>query len=65
MVPAREPVTIKLYGNRRPYRPTLGRYVTSDELVSLASEGIEIVVRDANTGADVTGCILSENPTEH
>jgi len=28
MVPTREPVTIKLYGNRRLYRPTLGRYVT-------------------------------------
>ena len=65
MVPAREPVTIKLYGNRRLYRPTLGRYVTGDELVALASEGIEIVVRDANSGADVTGCILSENLTEH
>ena len=37
MVPAREPVTIKLYGNRHLYRPTLGGYVTCDELDSLAS----------------------------
>jgi polyhydroxyalkanoate synthesis regulator protein len=65
MDPARDPVTIKLYANRRLYRPTAGRYVTRGELVSLAARGVEIVVRDAKTGVDVTGRILSRNRTEH
>jgi polyhydroxyalkanoate synthesis regulator protein len=65
MVPLREPVTIRLYGNRRLYRPTAGRYVTFDEVVALATGGTDVVVRDAQTGADVTEFILSRSPTEH
>jgi polyhydroxyalkanoate synthesis regulator protein len=65
MVPAREPVTIKLYANRRLFEPMLGRYVTFDELVALARGGVDITVRDAGTGADITDFILSRSPTEH
>jgi polyhydroxyalkanoate synthesis regulator protein len=65
MVPAREPVTIKLYGNRRLYRPAIGRYLTLDEVVALAIDGAGVAVRDAQTGADITAFILSRTPTEH
>ena len=65
MVPAREPVTIKLYANRRLFEPTRGRYVTLDELAALASGGADVVVRDAEACADITDFILSRTPTEH
>jgi polyhydroxyalkanoate synthesis regulator protein len=65
MVPAREPVTIKLYANRRLFEPTRGRYVAFDELAALARGGAYVVVRDAQTGADITDFILSRSPTEH
>jgi polyhydroxyalkanoate synthesis regulator protein len=65
MVPAREPVTVKLYGNRRLYRPALGRYVTLDELIALANDGAEIAVRDAQSGADLTEFGPSRSPTGH
>jgi polyhydroxyalkanoate synthesis regulator protein len=65
MVPAREPVTIKLYGNRRLYQPAIGRYLTLDEVVALATDGAGVAVRDAQTGADLTALILSRSPTEH
>ena len=70
MVPARDPVTIKLYANRRLFEPTLGRYVTFDELAALARGGADVVVRDAKilvrkaTGADITQFILDQSPTE-
>ena len=65
MFPAREAVTIKLYAYRRLYRPTVGGYVTFDEVVALASGGTEVVVRDAQTGADITAFLLSPSLTEH
>ena len=65
MVPAREPVTIKLYANRRLFEPTLGRYMSFDELAALARARADVVVRDAKTGADITDFILSRSPTEH
>jgi polyhydroxyalkanoate synthesis regulator protein len=65
MVPASDPVTIKLYANRRLYEPRSGRYVTRDELIALAHEGADVRVRNASTGADITRSILSHRPTEH
>ena len=65
MVPAREPVTIKLYRHRRLYRPATGRYVTRDELTAFAHQGAEIAVHDAGTGTDVTSLVLSPSTTEH
>lgn len=64
MVPASEPVTFKLYANRRLYQPRSGRYVTLDDLTRLAEQGSQFIVRDAHTGADITAFILSQ-PTEH
>jgi polyhydroxyalkanoate synthesis regulator protein len=65
MVPASDPVTIKLYANRRLYEPRSGRYVTRDELIALAHDGADVQVLDASTGADITRSILSHRPTEH
>jgi polyhydroxyalkanoate synthesis regulator protein len=65
MVPASDPVTIKLYANRRLYEPRSGRYVTRDELIALAHEGTDVRVLNASTGADITRLILSHRPTEH
>ena len=65
MVPASDPVTVKLYANRRLYEPRSGRYVTRDELIALAREGADVRVFNASTGADITRSILSHRPTEH
>jgi len=65
MVPAREAVTIKLYAYRRLYRPAVGKYVTFEEVIAFANDGADVVVRDAQTGADITTFLLSPSPTEH
>ena len=65
MVPASDPVTIKLYAQQRFYQPRSGSYVTFDDVVALARDGARIIVEDAHTGADVTALVLSSNQTEH
>ena len=65
MVPASDPVTIKLYAQRRFFQPRSGSYVTYDDIVALARDGVRIIVEDAHTGADVTALVLSSHPTEH
>jgi polyhydroxyalkanoate synthesis regulator protein len=65
MVPASDPVTIKLYAQQRLFQPRSGSYVTFDDLVALARDGVRIVVEDAHTGADVTALVLSSPSTEH
>lgn len=65
MVPPRDPITVKLYGNRRLYQPARGRYVTRSEVIALANAGVEVTVRDARTGADLTDFVLSPHPTTH
>ena len=65
MVAASDPVTIKLYAQRRFYQPRSGSYVTFDDVVALARDGVRIIVEDAHTGADLTAFVLSSHPTEH
>ena len=65
MVPASDPVTIKLYAQRRFYQPRSGSYVTYDDLLAFARHGARVVVEDAHTGADVTALVLSPHSTEH
>ena len=65
MVPASDPVTIKLYAQRRFYRPRSGSYVTFDDVVALARNGVRVIVEDAHTGADLTAPVFSSNQTEH
>jgi polyhydroxyalkanoate synthesis regulator protein len=64
MVAASDPVTIKLYANRRLYEPRSGSYVTFDDLDNLTRSGARIAVRDAGTGADITPFIFAASPTE-
>ena len=65
MLPARETVSVKLYGNRRLFEPAHGRYVTPAELIARAAAGAQINVLDAQSGADITDFVLSPSPTEH
>ena len=65
MASAGEPITLKLYGNGRYFQPGHGRYVTHDEVATLLRGGFAIVVQDAVTGADITGLVLFDSPTEH
>ena len=65
MVPASDPVTIQLYAQRRFYQPRSGSYVTCDDVVALARDGVRVIVEGAHTGADMTALVLSSHPTEH
>jgi len=70
MVNPGEPITVKLYGNRRLYQPGIARYVTVSDLQAHMRDGIAVVVRDAATGADITDQVLpprslSPRRTEH
>ena len=53
-----EPVLIKRYDNRRLYNTVTAAYVTLDDLESMVLSGEEFVVRDAQTGEDVTRVLL-------
>jgi polyhydroxyalkanoate synthesis regulator protein len=65
MATAGEPIMVKLYANRRLYRPESGAYVLLDDLLSYVRNGFDIVVHDAKTGVDITQFILDQSPTEH
>ncbi len=65
MASASEPITVKLYANRRLYRPESGAYVLVEDLISLVRNGFDIVVHDATTGADIIQFILDQSTTEH
>ena len=65
MPPARETVSVKLYGNRRLFEPAHGRYVALADLIARGAAGEAIIVRDAQSGADITDFVLSHSPTEH
>ena len=69
MVHPGEPITVKLYGNRRLYQPGSARYVTLSDLQACLRDGIAVIVRDAATGTDITDLVLSSpvspRRTEH
>jgi len=48
------PVLVKRYAGRRLYRPATSAYLTRDDLITMAKNGEEFVVIDADTGDDVT-----------
>jgi polyhydroxyalkanoate synthesis repressor PhaR len=52
------PVVLKKYGNRRLYDTNDSRYVTLVEVEGMVQRGVDIVVLDAKTGADITKEIL-------
>jgi polyhydroxyalkanoate synthesis regulator protein len=49
-----QPVLIKRYAGQRLYRPAAGTYLTRSDLMTMAKNGENFVVIDADTGNDVT-----------
>jgi polyhydroxyalkanoate synthesis repressor PhaR len=57
--PARQAV-IKKYGDRRLYDSTSRRYVNLEDIARMIREGVEVQVRDARTGKDLTRVVLTQ-----
>ena len=57
MAPIPQSVLIKLYGNRRLYRPDAGAYVTLDDLAAMVEDNQEFAVIEAGSGTDITSSI--------
>ena len=55
-----EPIIIKKYANRRLYNTQSSSYITLDDLARMTREGIDFLVLDAKTGADITHQILTQ-----
>lgn len=53
------PILIKRYGRSRLYDTVHGRYVSVDELRAWAARGITFLVRDSDTGEDITRVLLT------
>ena len=58
--PAKTPVMIKKYANRRLYNTAASSYVTLDDLAKMVKSGNEFVVHDAKTGEDLTRGVLTQ-----
>ena len=56
---ASPPILVKRYGQARIYDAANRRYVTVRQLREWRRKGIAFVVRDAETGLDVTAALLS------
>ena len=57
MAPSPQLVVIKVYGNRRLYRPDAGAYVTLDDLAAMVEDDEEFAVIEADSGTDITSSI--------
>jgi polyhydroxyalkanoate synthesis regulator protein len=58
--PAAHPVLIKRYAGRRFYDTGLGRYVSVEDVTELARGRQTVIVRDADTGVDITSAVLNK-----
>ena len=58
--PAKAPVIIKKYANRRLYNTAKSSYVTLDNLSEMVREGEDFVVYDAKSGNDITRSVLTQ-----
>ncbi len=54
------PITIKKYANRRLYNTATSSYITLEYLCQMVKDGIDFVVYDARTGADITHPVLTQ-----
>jgi polyhydroxyalkanoate synthesis regulator protein len=64
--PIGQPVLIKRYAGRRLYDVDSTRYVTPDELAGMLRHGQRFIVRDAESGEDITSEIVDAlNATLH
>jgi polyhydroxyalkanoate synthesis regulator protein len=60
MTPAEQPIAIKRYAGRRLYHAAIGCYLTLDDLAAMVEDDQEFVVREADTGADITRSVLKQ-----
>jgi len=58
--PARPPVVVKKYANRRLYNTESSSYITLDNLADMVRVGRDFVVYDARTGDDITRGVLTQ-----
>jgi polyhydroxyalkanoate synthesis repressor PhaR len=58
MAQSHAPVIIKEYANGRLYHPGIARYVTLADLAAMVEDEQDFVVRNANSGDDITRSVL-------
>ncbi len=58
--PARPPVVVKKYANRRLYNTESSSYITLDNLADMVRAGRDFIVYDARTGDDITRSVLTQ-----
>jgi polyhydroxyalkanoate synthesis regulator protein len=59
ITPQYAPILVKRYGRSRLYDTVAARYVSVDDLRAWAADGTRFVVRDTETGDDVTRVLLA------
>jgi len=59
-VPARPPVVVKKYANRRLYNTETSSYVTLEDLAGMVRAGRDFTVSDAKSGEDITRSVLTQ-----
>ena len=60
MASIEEPITIKRYGNSRPYNANAGSYVSLQDIEDMVEDDDTFVVRDAKSGDDITTIVLKQ-----
>jgi polyhydroxyalkanoate synthesis repressor PhaR len=60
MAPSELPITIKRYANQRLYHPPIGAYLTLGDLAATIEDDEDFVVREAETGEDITQSVLKQ-----
>jgi polyhydroxyalkanoate synthesis repressor PhaR len=58
--PARPPVVVKKYANRRLYNTETSSYVTLEDLAGMVRLGRDFTVSDAKSGEDITRSVLTQ-----
>ncbi|MCB8874222.1 polyhydroxyalkanoate synthesis repressor PhaR [Acidisoma silvae] len=58
--PAKPPVVVKKYANRRLYNTESSSYITLDNLATMVREGRDFIVYDAKSGEDITRSVLTQ-----
>jgi polyhydroxyalkanoate synthesis regulator protein len=53
------PILVKRYAGQRLYDPANQRYVSPEQLRDWVAHGVNFIVRDAETGADITQVLLA------
>ena len=58
-------VLVKRYDGQRLYDTDLNRYITVDDLYAWQLMSVPFIVRDAQSGEDITAAILAEPASLH